>query len=125
MLWFVDMCLLASIKLLGMVNGYYDYHDDRKRLSHKASQYAKVVGIETKLRRSSWDGKYKIPHEFLYYNSGWKLCKDSQDDQRSQCDIRVSIFDVDAKKNRYVRHSYKTSRGSRDIFKAETDSRMH
>ena len=89
----------GSIKLLSTLNGYDDYLDDRERLSQQTFKYAKVVGIETKLRCSSWDGKHKIPHEFGYPDSRWKLCKGGKVDQRSQCDIRVPIFNVDATKN--------------------------
>ena len=87
---------MTSIKVLCVCNGYYDYNDNRKRLSQKAFEHAEVVSIETKLRRTPWYGKYKIPHKFGYPNGCGELRKGGQIVQRTQCDICVSIFDADA-----------------------------
>ena len=94
--------LTTSIKLLSTINGYNDYYDNRERLSQQTFKYAEVFGIETKLRCPPWDGKRQIPHEFGNPVSRWELCKGSKVVKRSQRDIRVSILNVDAEKNRHL-----------------------
>ena len=81
MLWCDDMCLITIIKVLATLNGCYDYHDDRKRLSQQTLEYAKVTCIETELHCLPWVREYKNPHEFGYSNDCGKFRQGSQVDQ--------------------------------------------